>query len=173
VSLSTRPPTRAPRTRRRLAANEPLHLGLALAVEACLLDEPGAELGEGVDEDIDLVQRVLDVERGVELELEVDPLRAVRDLEDDARLRVDVPVALVPEGVALGELAAGRVLDLRDDVGAAVEAGEVEEAAHVDARLVRVRHRLSLPSWLWLGRARADHLPAIVGAVHGADRTQH
>jgi hypothetical protein len=52
------------------------------------------------------VQRVLDVELGVDLELEVDPVRAVRDLEDDARLRVDVPVALVPEGVALRELAA-------------------------------------------------------------------
>lgn len=40
-----------------------------------------------------------------------------------------------------------------------MEAGEVEEAAHVDARLVGIRRRLSLPSRLWLGRARADHLP--------------
>jgi len=35
------------------------------------------------------VQRVLDVELGVELELEVDPVGAVRDLEDDPRLRVE------------------------------------------------------------------------------------
>jgi len=86
----------------RRAPVEPLHLRLALAVEASLLDEAGAELGERGDEDIHLVQRVLDVDLGVELELEVDPLRAVRDLKDDPRLRVDVPAALVAERVRGG-----------------------------------------------------------------------
>jgi hypothetical protein len=97
---------RTPSTRLRLAPSEPLHLGLAPAIEASLLDEAGAELGERGGENVDLVQRVLDVEIGVELELEADPVRAVRDFEDDARPGVDVPTALVAEGVALGDLAA-------------------------------------------------------------------
>jgi hypothetical protein len=82
-------------------------LGLALAVKASLLDEAGAELSEGAEQRVDLVQRVLNVELGVELELEADPLRAVRDLEDDPRLRVDVPAALVAEQVTPRDLAVG------------------------------------------------------------------
>jgi hypothetical protein len=91
----------------RLLPIEPLHIGLALAVQAGLLDQAGAELGECRGEDVDVVQRVLDVELGVELELEADPLRAVRDLEDDPRLRVDVPAALVAEQVTPRDLAVG------------------------------------------------------------------
>src|SRR6266508_1805783 len=127
--LSTRPAAAAPRTRLRHIPVEPLHLRLALAVEAGLLDQPGAELGERGGQGVDLVQRVLDVELGVELELEVDPVRAVGDLEDDPRAGVDVPVAPVAEGIALRDLATGGVLDVRNHVGAGVEAREVEEAA--------------------------------------------
>jgi len=54
----------------------------ALPVEAGLLDKASAERYERVEEDVDLVQRVLNVELGVELELEVDPVRAGRDLEE-------------------------------------------------------------------------------------------
>lgn len=104
ATLPTRSPARTPL--RLPLAVQPFHLERALAVEACLLDEPGAELGERGCEDVDLVQRVLDVELGVDLELEVDPIRAVRDLEDDARPRVDVPAPLVAERVALGDLTA-------------------------------------------------------------------
>jgi hypothetical protein len=71
-------------------------LGLALAVKASLLDEAGAELSEGAEQRVDLVQRVLNVELGVELEL-----------EDDPRLRVDVPAALVAEQVTPRDLAVG------------------------------------------------------------------
>jgi len=72
----------------RFARVEPLHLGLALAVEARLLDEADAELGERGDEHVHLVQRVLDVDLGVELELEADPIRAVRGAPVEAgRLR--------------------------------------------------------------------------------------
>jgi hypothetical protein len=124
-------------------------------VETILLDEARPELGEGSEQDVDLVQRVLDLQLGVKLELEADPLRTVRDFEDDPRLRVDVPAALVTEEIALGDLAAGGVLDVGDNIRAAVEARKVEEPAHVDARLIGIRHRLSLPSGLGLGRARA------------------
>jgi hypothetical protein len=80
------PPPRAPGALR--SGRRPLQrldLRLALAVEASLLDKPGAKLAEGAEQHVDLVERVLDVELGVELELEADPLRAVRDLENDAR----------------------------------------------------------------------------------------
>jgi hypothetical protein len=105
--LSMRSPPAPPRTRLRHGTIEPRNLELALAVQARLLDKPGAEFDERGDERVDLVQRVLDVELGVELELEADPLRAVRDLEDDPRLRVDVPAALVAEQVTPRDLAVG------------------------------------------------------------------
>jgi hypothetical protein len=66
-----------PRARLRRVAVQPFHLPLALAVEARLPDEPGAEIGERGGQGVDLVQRVLDVELGVDVELEVDPVRAV------------------------------------------------------------------------------------------------
>jgi len=113
-----------PRARLRRVAVQALHLPVALTVEAGLLDEPGAELGERRRERVDLVQRILDVELGVELELQVDPLRTVGDLEDP-RLRVGVPATLVAEPVALRELAPRGVFDVGDYIGAAVEAGEV------------------------------------------------
>ena len=91
---------------------QPFHLVLALAVETGLLDKTGPELRQCAEQDVGLVQRVLDGGFGVDLELGADPLRAVRDLEDDTRLRVDVPPSLAAERVALGGLADGRVLDV-------------------------------------------------------------
>lgn len=61
---------RAPRTL-RLTPVQPLNLRRTLAVEAGLFGEAGTELRERGDESVDLVQRVLDIELGVELELEL------------------------------------------------------------------------------------------------------
>ena len=119
--LRTPPATPAPPPR-RLVSVEPLDLRLALAVKASLLDEARPKLGQGSEQRVGLVQRVRDLKLGAKLELETDPLRTVRDLEDGSRLRVDVPAALVTEEIALGDLAAGGVLDVRDNVCAAVEA---------------------------------------------------
>jgi hypothetical protein len=54
---------------------------LALAIEARLLDQPDAELLQRLEERVHLVERVLEVEVGLELELQVDPVGAVRELE--------------------------------------------------------------------------------------------
>ena len=85
------------------------------------------------------MQRVLGAELGVKLELEIDPVRAVGELEDHPGPRVEVAAELGAPAVSLTDLAGRGVLDVGDDVGAVVEAGEIEELALVDERLVRIR----------------------------------
>src|SRR5712691_3234083 len=82
------------------------------------------------------------MELRVEVELEVDAFRAVRDLEDRPRLEVLEGVGAVSVAVVTvaARTALGRVLDVCHDVRATVEAGQVQKRTLVDASAVRNAH---------------------------------
>jgi hypothetical protein len=82
----------------------------------------------------------------VDVELEVDPVSAIRDFERHARLEV----LRTARAVALAErvtqkLATARVLDIHVHIGAAMEAGQVEQRALVDMSAIGHAHTCSFP----------------------------
>jgi hypothetical protein len=100
-----------------------LELALPPVVFGELRDEAAAEDAQRRDQRVDLVQRVGPPRLRVDVEHEVDPLAAVRDLEDRPRLEVVDPLVVLVVAVARLELTLARALDVGDDVRAAVEAG--------------------------------------------------
>jgi hypothetical protein len=75
------------------------------------------------------VQRVRTCRLRVDVELELDPARAVGQLEDHPRLEVvrTVRAPRIVTVVVADEATVTRVFDVREDISAAVEAGQVQE----------------------------------------------
>jgi hypothetical protein len=99
-------------------------LTLPFVVQLGLRDDALSEDPQGSDQSVELVQRVGATRLRVDLELEIDPVAAVGDFENDARLEVvrAALAVLVAVRVVL-QTAVCSVLDVREDVRASVEAG--------------------------------------------------
>src|SRR5262249_15418838 len=137
--------------------------------------EPVAEDAQGGDESVELVQRVRARLVEVEIELEIDALVAVGDLEDRLRLEVVRAVGAVVDAVRLPpRTTVARVLDVRHHVRAAVEAGQIQEPALVDASAVRNAHGAQLlPSSTNSRQAGADLRRSLDDAARLLRHTEH
>ena len=131
-----------------------------------------------LDERVELVQRVVAASRRVDVELELDPIVAVGDLEDHPRLEV-ARAATCSRRSHAGCRASSRsrrVLDVDVDVGAVVEAGQVEQRALVDASAVRHAHSCSfrdrppLGGGVGMGRGRPITAPRRASAARPRSR---
>src|SRR5262245_3824071 len=138
----------------RSLALQLLELVLTPVVLVELLDDAAAEDAQRCDQRVQLVQRVGPAGLRIDVELELDPVRAVGDLEDHPRLEVVRLVVGAAVAVVLLETAARRVLHVRDDERAAVEAGQVQEPTLVHAGSIRDAHRMT--SFRSLGFLRAS-----------------
>src|SRR6185295_5301041 len=124
---------------RSIRLSVPLFCELALppVVRLELGDDALAKNAQGREQSVELVQRVGAARLRIDVELESDPIGAVGNLEDHPRLEVVRAGSAVLVVAVVLQATLARVLDVGDHVGAAVEAGQVQEPALADTSAIR------------------------------------